>query len=173
MQGILLKNISTDIIKNMNGIFELPPAAARLCCTAMASLCMMASCSKSSSGGGQGEEAPDSLEGKTFSGIMYVDYKVGYGFEEEARNYVFQAERVDFEEIEYEDVNGPHTAKPVTGKYIFEKTASRTGSLRMETDFVEYKLNLIFNGSHVTAEGTLREKMDVLNLPAKGTFIMK
>ena len=63
----------------------------KLGCLVISSLLVMTSCSKSSSNeDGNNTEAPITLEGKTLTGGMYVDYQEGDGWELEAKDFVFQ-----------------------------------------------------------------------------------
>lgn len=137
--------------------------------TVLASLALLASCSKSSSNGDDNNsEAPLTLEGKTLTGGMYVDYQEGDGFELEAKDFVFGATTVTFGAVEY-DVNDHETTRTITGNYVFEKTGTNVGTLQIESNWVGFNLNLTFNGSNVFAEGTMKENMG-RELPAKGTF---
>ena len=54
--------------------------------TVLASLALLTSCSKSSSNGdGNNSEAPETLDGTSLVGELYVDYQEGDGFELEAK----------------------------------------------------------------------------------------
>lgn len=133
------------------------------------SLTLLASCSKSSSSDdNNGTEAPLTLEGKTLTGGMYVDYQEGDGFELEAKDFVFSTGTVTFGAVEY-DVNDRETIKTITGSYVFEKTGTNVGTLQIESNWVGFKLNLTFNGKIVSADGTMKENMG-RELPAEGTF---
>ena len=102
---------------------------------------------------------------------MYVDYQEGDGFELEAKDFVFSAGTVMFGAVEY-DANDHETTSTITGSYVFDKTGTNVGTLQIESNWVVFKLNLVFNGKIVTAEGTMKENMG-RELPAKGTFNMK
>lgn len=135
----------------------------------IASLLVMTSCSNSSSNGdGNNSEAPLTLEGKTLTGGMYVDYQEGDGWELEAKDFVFSTGTVTFGAVEY-DANDHETIRTITGSYVFEKTGTNTGTLQIESNWVGFNLNLTFNGSNVAAEGTMKENMGK-ELPAKGTL---
>ena len=137
--------------------------------TVLASLALLTSCSNSSSNGdGSNSEAPLTLEGKTLTGGMYVDYQEGDGWELEAKDFVFSTGTVTFGAVEY-DANDHETTRTITGNYVFEKTGTNVGTLQIESNWVGFHLNLTFNGSNVAAEGTMKENMGK-ELPAKGTF---
>ena len=137
--------------------------------TVLASLALLTSCSNSSSNGdGSNSEAPLTLEGKTLTGGMYVDYQEGDGWELEAKDFVFSTGTVTFSAVEY-DANDHETTRTITGSYAFEKTGTNVGTLQIESNWVGFHLNLTFNGSNVAAEGTMKENMGK-ELPAKGTF---
>ena len=68
--------------------------------TVLVSLALLTSCSKSSSNGdGNNSEAPLTLEGKTLTGGMYVDYQEGDGWELEAKDFVLDMETVSIRQI--------------------------------------------------------------------------
>ena len=139
--------------------------------TVLASLTLLASCSKSSSNGdGNNSEAPLTLEGKTLTGGMYVDYQEGDGLELEAKDFIFSTGTVTFGAVEY-DANDHETTRTVTGNYVFEKTGEGTGKLEI-TASLGFKLNLVFNGENVIAEGTMNERYGK-EFPAKGSFTIK
>lgn len=143
----------------------------KLGCVVISSLLVMTSCSNSSSNGdGNNSEAPLTLESKTLTGGMYVDYQEGDGFELEAKDFVFGAGTVTFSAVEY-DANDHETTRAITGSYVFEKTGTNVGTLQIESNWVGFKLNLTFHGKIVTAGGTMKESMG-RELPAKGTFDM-
>ncbi|MEI3558286.1 MAG: hypothetical protein V8Q21_03845 [Akkermansia muciniphila] len=138
-------------------------------CVVISSLLVMTSCSKSSSNGDENNsEAPLTLEGKTLTGGMYVDYQEGDGWELEAKDFVFATGTVTFGAVEY-DTNDRETIRTITGSYVFEKTGTHTGTLQIESNWVGFHLNLTFNSNNVSAEGTMRENMG-RELPTKGTF---
>lgn len=135
----------------------------------ISSLLVMTSCSNSSSNGdGNNSEAPLTLEGKTFTGGMYVDYQEGEGFELEAKDFVFSTGTVTFGAVEY-DANDRETIRTITGSYVFEKTGTNVGTLQIESNWVGFNLHLTFNSNNVSAEGTMKENTG-RELPAKGTF---
>ncbi len=137
--------------------------------TVLASLTLLTSCSNSSSNGdGSNSEAPLTLEGKTLTGGMYVDYQEGDGWELEAKDFVFATGTVTFGAVEY-DANDRETIRTITGSYVFEKTGTNVGTLQIESNWVGFNLNLTFNDSNVAAEGTMKENMGK-ELTAKGTF---
>ena len=137
--------------------------------TVLASLTLLTSCSKSSSNGdGSNSEAPLTLEGKTLTGGMYVDYQEGDGWELEAKDFVFSTGTVTFSAVEY-DANDHETTRTITGSYAFEKTGTNVGTLQIESNWVGFNLHLTFNGNSVSAEGTMKENMGK-ELPARGTF---
>ena len=77
--------------------------------TVLTSLALLTSCRKSSSNGdGNNSKAPLTLEGKTLTGGMYVDYQEGDGWELEARDFVFSTGTVTFCAVEY-DANDHET----------------------------------------------------------------
>lgn len=156
----------------MNQITRKIPTTTKFCCAALASFVLLASCSNSSSSDdNNGTEVPLTLESKTLTGGMYVDYQEGDGFELEAKDFVFSAGTVMFGAVEY-DANDHETTSTITGSYVFDKTGTNVGTLQIESNWVGFKLNLVFNGKIVTAEGTMKENMG-RELPAKGTFNMK
>ena len=141
----------------------------KLVCVVISSLLIMTSCNKSSSNeDGNNSEAPLTLEGKTLTGGMYVDYQEGDGWELEAKDFVFSTETVTFGAVEY-DANDHETTRTITGSYVFEKTGTNVGILQIESNWVGFNLNLTFNGNNVAAEGTMKENMGK-ELPSKGTF---
>ena len=141
----------------------------KLVCVVISSLLIMTSCNKSSSNeDGNNSEAPLTLEGKTLTGGMYVDYQEGDGWELEAKDFVFSTGTVTFGAVEY-DADDHETTRTITGSYVFEKTGTHTGTLQIESNWVGFHLNLTFNGSNVAAEGTMKENMGK-ELPSKGTF---
>ncbi|QHV65710.1 hypothetical protein DMI80_07315 [Akkermansia muciniphila] len=141
----------------------------KLVCVVISSLLIMTSCNKSSSNeDGNNSEAPLTLEGKTLTGGMYVDYQEGDGWELEAKDFVFSTRTVTFGAVEY-DANDHETTRTITGSYVFEKTGTNVGTLQIESNWIGFHLNLTFNGGNVAAEGTMKENMGK-ELPAKGTF---
>ncbi|WPX41360.1 hypothetical protein QET93_004485 [Akkermansia sp. N21116] len=136
-------------------------------------LALITSCENSTSSDSHNlAEAPESLDGLTFEGEMYVDYKEGEGFELEAKNFVFANGAVTFDAIEY-DSNGNTTPRQVAGPYQYEKTGTQTGTLSTSTNPVSFNLNLIFSGNNVTASGTMSETYGSGYYPAKGAFTIR
>lgn len=139
--------------------------------TVLASLALLTSCSKSSSNGdGNNSEAPLTLDGKFLGGGKYVDYQEGDGFELEAKDFTFSSGVVTFGVVEY-DQNDNETTRRITGNYVFEKTGEGTGKLEI-TASLGFKLNLVFSGDNVIAEGIMNEGYGK-DFPAKGSFNMR
>lgn len=70
--------------------------------TVLASLALLTSCSKSSSNGdGNNSEAPETLDGTSLVGELYVDYQEGDGFELEAKDLTFSGNVVSFNTATY------------------------------------------------------------------------
>ena len=138
--------------------------------TVLASLVLLASCSKSSSNGdGNNSEAPETLDGASLVGELYVDYQEGDGFELEAKDLTFSGNVVSFNTATYP---GTDTLvwENVTGTYTFEKTGINTGKLSVESNPVSYKLDMTFTNNQVQSYGIMIESNTRLEFPAKGTF---
>lgn len=135
----------------------------------VASFALITSCSDSSSSGSEAE-TPLTLDGKFLGGGMYVDYQEGDGFELEAKDFTFSGGVVTFGAVEY-DQNDNERTRTVTGNYVFEKTGEGAGKLEIAAS-LSFKLNLVFNGDNVIAEGTMNEGFGK-DFPAKGSFNMR
>lgn len=134
------------------------------------SLALITSCQDSSSNNADNlDEAPESLDGLTFEGELYVDYREGEGFELEAKDLVFDNGTVTFAAIEY-DQNDNIALRQVAGPYKYQKTGAQTGTLSTLTNPISFNLNLIFSGTSVTAEGTMAETYGSGDYQAKGAF---
>lgn len=137
------------------------------------SLAFITSCQDSSSSNTDNlDEAPESLDGLTFQGEIYVDYQEGDGFELEAKDLVFANGTLTFAAIEY-DINDNVVPKQVSGPYQYEKTGSQTGTLSTSTNPVSFNLNLQFSGNTVTATGIMTEIYGSAEYQAKGAFTIK